>query len=259
MRRLLTGYAVTFNRKHHRIGHLFQNRYKSILCQEEPYLLELIRYIHLNPIRAKIVKDMKGLGSYRFSGHSTLMGKNKNDWQNASWALKLFDRRVSTARRRYRAFVQKGIDQGRRDDLTGGGLIRSIGGWAAVIALRRSDQFQKFDERILGDGDFVEKVLSSAQEQMEKRYDLVSKGYDIDKIASKVSDLLELDPSDIWAPGKERKRVKARSLLCYWAVRELGMSMVKLSRRCNLSLAGVSLSVKRGEMIAKSEGFSLLD
>lgn len=177
------------------------------------------------------------------------MGKNKNDWQNASWALKLFDRRVSTARRRYRAFVQKGIDQGRRDDLTGGGLIRSIGGWAAVIALRRSDQFQKFDERILGDGDFVEKVLSSAQEQMEKRYDLVSKGYDIDKIASKVSDLLELDPSDIWAPGKERKRVKARSLLCYWAVRELGMSMVKLSRRCNLSLAGVSLSVKRGEMI----------
>jgi putative transposase len=52
MKRVLTGYAVGFNRRHNRQGHLFQNRYKSILCQEEPYLLELVRYIHLNPLRA---------------------------------------------------------------------------------------------------------------------------------------------------------------------------------------------------------------
>ncbi|MBI5017160.1 MAG: transposase [Deltaproteobacteria bacterium] len=51
MRRLLTGYAVTFNRRHERSGHLFQNRYKSVVCDEEPYLLELVRYIHLNPLR----------------------------------------------------------------------------------------------------------------------------------------------------------------------------------------------------------------
>ena len=58
MRRLLTGYAVTFNRRYRRHGHLFQNRYKSILCQEDLYLLELVRYIHLNPLRSKIVKDI---------------------------------------------------------------------------------------------------------------------------------------------------------------------------------------------------------
>ena len=52
MRRLLTGYAMGYNRRHRRVGHLFQNRYKSILCQEEPYFLELVRYIHLNPLRA---------------------------------------------------------------------------------------------------------------------------------------------------------------------------------------------------------------
>ena len=57
MRRLLTGYAVSYNRRHRRHGHLFQNRYKSILCQEDTYLLELVRYIHLNPLRAKIVKS----------------------------------------------------------------------------------------------------------------------------------------------------------------------------------------------------------
>ena len=63
MRRLLTGYAVTYNRRHKRHGHLFQNRYKSILCQEDPYLLELVRYIHLNPLRSGLVKDLKSLDS----------------------------------------------------------------------------------------------------------------------------------------------------------------------------------------------------
>ena len=110
------------------------------------------------------------------------------------------------------------------------------------------------DERILGDGDFVEDVLSAAQEQMEKSYRLVAKGYDLDKIASKISDRMQLKPFEIWAPGKERKRLEARSLLCYWAVRDLGINMAELSRRLNLSLSGVSLSVKRREKIARNCG-----
>jgi hypothetical protein len=75
MRRLLTGYAVSFNRRHRRHGQLFQNRYKSFLCEEDVYLKELVRYIHLNPLRAKVVKDLKGLRKYRLCGHSALMGK----------------------------------------------------------------------------------------------------------------------------------------------------------------------------------------
>ena len=71
MRRLLTGYAVYFNRRHKRHGQLFQNRYKSIICQEDIYFRELIRYIYLNPMRAKIVLDIKGLNIYPYSGHST--------------------------------------------------------------------------------------------------------------------------------------------------------------------------------------------
>ena len=259
MRRLLTGYAISYNRRHRRHGHLFQNRYKSILCKEDAYLLELVRYIHLNPIRAKIVKDIKALDKYPFSGHSVIMGKVKNGWQDIEWVLKLYDERLWVARRRYRGFVQKAISQGRRSDLTGGGLIRSSGGWAAVKAMRKAKIFQKADERILGDGDFVEQVLLAAQEQMEKSYRLAAKGYDIDKIASKISDLMQIKPSEIWAPGKERKRVKARSLLCYWAVRDLGMSMAELSRRLNLSLSGVSFSVKRGEKIAQDNGYKLMD
>jgi len=78
MRRLMTGYAVTLNKHHKRSGHLFQNRYKSIVCEEDPYLLELIRYIHLNPLRAGLVKDLKELDKYPWSGHSTILGRRKN-------------------------------------------------------------------------------------------------------------------------------------------------------------------------------------
>ncbi len=87
MKRLLTGYAMYYNRAHNRCGHLFQNRYKSILCQEDAYLLELVRYIHLNPLRANIVPDMKGLDKYPYCGHSVLMGNNKREWQDVDYIL----------------------------------------------------------------------------------------------------------------------------------------------------------------------------
>jgi len=78
MRRLMTGYAVTFNIRHRRSGHLFQNRYKSVVCQEDTYLLELTRYIHLNPLRARLVEDLKSLDKYKWAGHSAILGRRKN-------------------------------------------------------------------------------------------------------------------------------------------------------------------------------------
>ena len=64
MRKLLTWYAQYYNRRHRRTGHLFENRYKSILCDEEAYLLVLVRYIHLNPVRANIITTIKALDHY---------------------------------------------------------------------------------------------------------------------------------------------------------------------------------------------------
>jgi putative transposase len=88
MRRLLTGYVVSFNRRHRRFGHLFQNRYKSILCEEDPYLLELVRYIHLNPLRAGIVDAIKALNTYPCCGHSAIMGNVIHGFQNIDSVLK---------------------------------------------------------------------------------------------------------------------------------------------------------------------------
>ena len=259
MRRLLTGHAIYFNRRHRRWGHLFQNRYKSILCQEDNYLLELVRYIHLNPLRAKQVSDLKKLERYPYCGHSVLLGHHRNDWQSADETLKLFGKNVSLARRRYREFVKKGVDQGRRPELVGGGLIRSIGGWQAFKALDKADAHLKSDERILGDSDFVEKVLKIAQEQRERQYQLEADGFTIDQVAQRVATILGVKFEQIWEKGKYPQTVKARSLLCYWAVRKLGLSATELARRIGMSQPAISQSVKRGEAIAKENGFELMD
>ncbi|CAB1059870.1 hypothetical protein D1BOALGB6SA_4635 [Olavius sp. associated proteobacterium Delta 1] len=258
MRRLLTGYAVSFNRRHRRHGHLFQNRYKSILCQEDTYLLELVRYIHLNPLRAKLVKSLSESDNYPYSGHSALMKKVEREFQDTNYVVRLFGEKVSAARKAYRAYVEKGIRQGRRPELVGGGLIRSAGGWSMVKAMRRAQDHMKSDERILGDGEFTLSVLDEAKEQLEERYQLQAQGYDLNKLTNRVASEFGIDPEQVWSYGKQRLTVKARSLLYYWAVRKLGFSATELSKRLRVSQPSVSISVKRGEEIAKAEQLKLV-
>ncbi len=257
MKRLLTGYAIHYNRTHNRCGHLFQNRYKSILCQEDTYLLELVRYIHLNPLRAKLVSDMKALNKYAYCGHGALTGKSPINWQNTEYILRFFDGKLSTARRRYRDFVKKGIADGKKEELAGGGLIRSAGGWSVVKSLRKTGALQKGDERILGDGDFVESVLSRAKEAFEEKYRLKAEGYNIEKIAERVAEIVGMPPSEIWRKGKKPELVFARDLLCYWATMRLGTTQAWLSRKLGLSQPAISLSVDRGRQIIEKKKYSL--
>jgi putative transposase len=257
MRRLLTGYAVTFNLKYRRHGHLFQNRYKSILCQEETYLKELVRYIHLNPLRAGLVPDMKSLDRYPWAGHSALMGKIKQDWQDTQYVLAYFGATRSKARAAYRSFVEEGIPQGRRADLIGGGLIRSAGGWDQVSKLRKANLFMKSDERILGNGDFVEEVLKQASDRLDHRYALRAKGLDFDGLVDHVAHVMEIRPAQVLKRGKEPEAVKARNVLCYWATRELGMTTVEIARRLRVCQSSVSRCALRGEAIAAENHYHL--
>ncbi len=169
MRKLLTGYAVRFNRRHQRGGHLFQNRYKSIVCEEDPYLLELVRYIHLNPLRASVVKSVEALERYRWSGHSVLVGRRKNEWQEVEYVLSFFDRDKRKAARAYRRFVEEGKGDGRRPELVGGGLIRSLGGWSQVLSLRGKGKNTEHDTRVLGSGDFVGEILKEADKKVRRQ------------------------------------------------------------------------------------------
>lgn len=158
MRSLLTGYAGAFNRRHHRRGHLLQNRYKSIVCEEEPYFLELVRYLHLNPLRAGIIPDLDALAAYPYSGHAVLLGKRPGAWQDTMAVLGRFATERRRARQQYTLFVAEGVARGRRTELQGGGLVRSAEGWAAVRALRRGREGYTADERILGSSEFVERL-----------------------------------------------------------------------------------------------------
>ena len=187
------------------------------------------------------------------------MGKKKKDWQDDGYVLKLFDGKKSTARRRYKIFVQKGIQKGKRPDLTGGGLIRSSGGWTVLKSFRRAKIHFKSDERVLGNSDFVESVLKAADEALERKYDLKSKGYNLDKLSDRVAKILSISPNDIFQPGKQPVKVKARSLFCYWADRELGFTMTYLASKLNISQPAVSMCVQRGEQIASENGYSLMD
>jgi hypothetical protein len=259
MRRLLTGYAVYFNRRHRRSGQLFQNRYKSILCQEDIYLKELVRYIHLNPIRAGLVKDLEELNRYPYCGHSVLMGREKREWQDMDYVLGYFGKQRSRARKDYYSFVGEGINQGRRDDLMGGGLIRSVGGWAEIKESHLKGVHIKSDERILGKSDFVEMVLSESTEKFERYYELKRRGYNLDRIAERAGMMCNVEIQDIFSRGKQKRKVKARSLFCYWASRELGISITELARSLGITVTAVGYSVERGELIAKENNYQLID
>jgi len=255
MRRLLTGYVVSFNRRHKRNGQLFQNRYKSIVCQEDLYLRELVRYIHLNPLRAKLVSGIEKLGRYPFCGHGVVLENWKREWQNTAHVLGYFGQSKRNAKRAYLNYVEAGIDLGRRDDLVGGGLIRSLGGWTAVKKRRSAQQRIKGDERILGNGDFVDAILSAARETYDRKYELKRRGFDLERLAQRVAHLYGLEPEYIMMKGRQKKRVEARSLLCWWAVGELGMTLTDLARRFDMTPSAVGYAVARGERVAKQKGF----
>jgi REP element-mobilizing transposase RayT len=257
MQRLLSGYAGAFNRRHRRIGHLFHNRYKSILCQEDAYLLELTRYIHLNPIRARIIKSLVELDSYPYTGHCCLMGEHPNNWQAREKVLAMFGRGVSVATRAYRAFIQEGVAAGRRPELTGGGLIRSSGGWSAVKAGRKAKAHMKSDERILGDGDFVQSVLDAQKEKLDHRHKLNADGIDIPKVIDRVARAIGISAGMIRTPGKQAALVEARSIVCFLAVRELGATAVLVSKELGICQSAVSKAIIRGRALAERRGIRI--
>lgn len=237
MRRLLTGYAVTFNLRHHRSGHLFQNRYKSIVCEEDSYLLELVRYIHLNPLRAGLVGSLDILDSYQWSGHAVIMGKGTLSGQNEDEVLLLFDSRKGSARKKYRSFIEDGIRLGKRDELVGGGLRRSR-------KLSGSEAYEAYDERILGSGEFVERLQQESQPS-KPATSIVS----LEEIVMRISRIYSIEATSLRQGGKRKELSDARGALCYVAVIKIGLNGASVARFLNISRAGVSLAARRGEEI----------
>ena len=245
MRRLLSGYATYFNRRHQRFGHLFQNRYKSIVCEEDTYFKELVRYIHLNPLRAQLVDSLGRLEHYKWCGHAVVLGRRRNDWQDSDYVLQWFGNRTGEARKAYRGFVKEGIDQGRRPDLVGGGLVRSMGGWSVVKAMRRSDIRQMGDERILGSGEFVERLLEEASQEIKHQipnHDLLDRA---EKEIRTVCKRENIEVAALRSTSRIPSVSRLRAHLAIKLVHELGLSLAETARQLGLSTSAVAQILRR--------------
>lgn len=248
MRRFLTGYAVSYNRRHRRYGHLFQNRFKSIVCEEDPYFKELVRYIHLNPLRAKLVKSLAELDRYPWCGHSILLGKTKNDWQDRVYVLRWFDYEENEAKRAYRQFVKSGLNQGPRPELVGGGLIRSAGGWSAVKALRKRDMQEAADERILGSSGFVKQVIKESERKLIYQF---PNG----KLFKKSKQLIEeeckkekISIEALKAGSRRREISRVRFRLAKILVEEYGLSQAEAARQLGVSSTAIVKTLSRARL-----------
>ena len=171
-----------------------------------------------------------------------------------------FGKTAKKARNEYLDFVRAGFSQGRKPELVGGGLIRSVGGWKEIkkLGLNKQDRI-KGDERILGDSDFVMEVLEQADEKYDRRYRLKNLGYDISRVESKVLALFDIEKEDLCSGSRKKPISEARSLFCYWCVRELGESMTSMAKLLGLTQPAIGYSVDRGELLAKKEKYDLLD
>ncbi len=241
MSRLLTGYAVTFNHRYKRSGRLFQNRYKSIVCEEEPYLLELVRYIHLNPLRARQVRGMDELARYPWSGHAVLLGNRSLPGQAVEEVLGRFGDRVGEARKAYTAFVAAGVGQGRRTELVGGGLRRS------QAFLGRTKEPESYDERVLGSGRFVE-ALWREEELREK----LGPHLNLAELVERVARALDIPVEAVLRRGRNTDATTARQVVCHVATRVLGARGTQVGELLGMGQSGVSRAAQLGR--ARWEG-----
>jgi hypothetical protein len=255
MRKLLTGYVVNFNRRHARYGHLFQNRYKSIICEDDPYLLELTRYIHLNPFRAGIVQTVEDLHDYPYTGHSAIMGIISREWQDVDTILSHFGKRRNQARRSYEEFMREGVSQGRRPELVGGGLLRSLGGWSQVLSVRRKGIKLSSDERILGNDAFIQRLLSEAEERHLQTLRFASRVPDLTHLLQGLIAQTGISESDFRSGSRKRPIAQTRRLFCQLAVRRMSYSGAEVARFLGLTTSAVN-RMAASEEVAGWEAFA---
>ena len=245
MRRLLSGYAQYFNHRYTREGHLFQNRYKSIICEEEAYFDKLVAYIHLNPLRAGMVETLQQLASYPWSGHATLMNKGKYEWIDRDYVLQFFGSRDGTARKAYLKFLEEEMGIDREQELSGGGLIRSQGGWSKVQSMRKSGEKALGDERILGGGDFVQEVLKEAEGRKDILMPETDRLQSLDETIEQACEVAGVTVTFLRSGSRSGVLPLLRKEIAMKSVYEYGISIAETARHLGVTANAVSYMLKQ--------------
>ena len=209
--------------------------------------MALVRYMHLNPVRAKVITTLRQLDRYSLSGHSTLMGNTKNEWMDTVYVLSQFGARKKAARNAYRRFVGEGMAMSKSPELNGGGLIRSKGGWSQVLSARRSGQKETLDERILGSGDFVTAILKQAEEKTRCQLKLRRTDKSISKIIQEECKKGRASPNEMKGGSHRGKVSVLRASIAKRGVDELGLSMAEIARHVGVTTSSIAKAVARFE------------
>ncbi len=250
MSSVLTGFACYYNRQHDRSGYVFQNRFQSILCDEQSYFLELVRYIHLNPVRAKQLESLDELDHYPWTGHAAVMGNASCGWLEVDELLGHFASTDKQARYRYREFIGNGLSACSEADLSGGGLIRSHQGWENLSRLKRENVSCIGDERILGTGEFVRTALNEDELKVETYTLRKSQGWSFTALSQAICVQFGVSGDQLLSKSRAVNVSDAKSMLCYWAVEELGLTVTDVAKELNMSHQGASKRVGRGREIS---------
>lgn len=213
MQNLSFRYTRWVNRKTQRMGHLFQGRYKAILVDGDSYLLELVRYVHLNPVRAGIVSNPV---NFPWSGHRAFLGLEALPWLTTDWVLRQLAEDKSVAGLRYADFVLAGIGQGRREDFHRGAS----------------------DTRLLGDDTFSARVLAAVQEEALPKITL-------NELMEHVCAHFGLTEVQLCAPSRNRPASLARAVVG-WIARDTNCStLTDVAKRLGRDVATLSIAIKK--------------
>lgn len=213
MQHLCFRYTQWVNSRQKRVGHLFQGRYKAIVVDADAYLVELVRYIHLNPVRAKLVKIPE---DYSWSGHRAYIGHEQLPWLTTEWVLLQFAQRLKTSRTRYGEFVKNGRDEGHRQEFHSG----------------------TSEGRILGDDTFVDRVYTESDQEEKKAVTL-------DEIIDRVGKEYGLTEEEMSARGRQRYPAEARGMIASLVREATGLSMTELGRRMKRDVSTLSLAADK--------------
>lgn len=248
MRKLNSNYAIYYNKKYNRRGYLFQDRYKSIATQDQGYIEELIRYIHLNPVRSGICKTVKPLDSYKWCGHSMLMGHRNFSFQHVDEILLRFGKTRISAQQHYRKFIEKGLKEEETDS------------YLQKIRMSNTDKENIHDYGcwVIGDKEFVKQALSSQKARELRISKYIKAGWNLDRLMSFVSEEMRIDREELLKRGRGCLRSESRKIFAYLGYRVLGFTVASISRYLNISGPAVSQSLKEGEKIAKKRRMKLV-
>ncbi|MDX9708894.1 MAG: transposase [Trichloromonas sp.] len=239
MRRLLTGHAIVFNRRHQRAGHLFQNRYHSILCDADPYLLALVRYIHLNPLKAGVIDSLSALDTYPWCGHAVLMGNGELAGQAVDELLALFADTAPAARSRYRGFIEQGLAE-RGDDAV------TLSADRLRDRLKNPADDDGFDRRIFGGQAFVETVLPQAARSPRPRIDLA-------ELIRRAANEFDVSIEDLRGGGRTPRLSAARALICHLAIAYLDIPGTRLADYFEQARSSITRSERRGKELLRAQ------